>query len=537
MKFANGDFEKITTWKPGLGWDIAMEEMRRRKEIAKLMGGKERVDRHHSQGKLTIRERVDRLVDKDTFWEAGPMMGKGKYDENGDLIGFTPAAYVEGFAEIDGRMVTVGGNDFTIAGGSPPGIEKHSPYFMMPMSYQYGIPCIHLSDGAGASAAAYEEANRMFLYPAGQWWWDTQLLGWVPVAAAVLGSCAGHVAARTVLSHFSVMVKDIGQIFPAGPPVVARALSEDIEKDALGGTKMHTRETGVVDNEAEDEDDAFQQIRDFLSYMPDNAREIPAHKEMGDDPNRLLTDIMEIVPIDRRKPYNMYKVIERLVDKGKYFEMRKYFGRAVITVFARMDGYAVGIIASNPWVNGGAIDGKSAQKFARFCDLCSLFNIPAVILSDVPGFMIGSVAEKEATMRWGMVALQAAQEASVPKVAIVMRKDYGMGGATTSSMDSFLGLDLRLGWPSGEWGAIPIEGGVAAAYRRDIESAPDPEARRHELENQLVGVRSPFRAAEAGDCIDIIDPRETRQIICRFIKAMQPALKRNAEGPKRSVRP
>jgi len=171
MKFANEDFEKVTTWKPGLDWDVAMEEMRRRKEIAKLMGGKERVERHHNQGKLTIRERIDRLVDRDTFWEAGPMMGKGKYDENGDLIGFTPAAYVEGCAEVDGRLVTVGGNDFTIAGGSPAGIDKHSPYFMMPMSYQYGIPCIHLSDGAGASAAAYEEANRMFLYPAGQWWW------------------------------------------------------------------------------------------------------------------------------------------------------------------------------------------------------------------------------------------------------------------------------------------------------------------------------------------------------------------------------
>jgi len=537
MHFSIEDFSKITTWKPGLDWDVAMEEMRRRKEIAKLMGGKERVERHHNQGKLTIRERIDRLVDRDTFWEAGPMMGKGKYDENGDLIGFTPAAYVEGCAEIDGRLVTVGGNDFTIAGGSPAGIDKHSPYFMMPMSYQYGIPCINLSDGAGASAAAYEEANRMFLYPAGQWWWDTQLLKRVPVLSAVLGSCAGHVAARTVLCHFSVIVKGIGQIFPAGPPVVARALSEEIEKDELGGARMHARETGVIDNEAEDEDDAFQQMKDFLSYMPDNAWQVSERRDMGDDPNRLMEDIMDIVPINRKKPYDMYKVIGRLVDNGKYFEMRRYFGRAVITVFARMDGYVVGIIASNPWVNGGAIDGKSAQKYARFCDLCSLFNIPAIVLSDIPGFMIGSEAEKEATMRWGMVALQAAQEATVPKVAIAMRKDYGMGGQATSSMDSFLGLDLRLGWPSGEWGAIPIEGGVAAAYRRDIESAADPEARRHELENQLVGVRSPFRAAEGGDCMDIIDPRETRLIICKFIKAMQPALKRCAEGPKRSVRP
>jgi acetyl-CoA carboxylase carboxyltransferase component len=537
MKFANEDFEKVTTWKPGLGWDMAIAELERRREIGRMMGGRERVKRHHEQGKLTIRERIDRLVDPGTFWEAGSLMGKGKYGENGDMTGFTPAAYVQGMADIDGRTVSVGGNDFTIAGGSPAGIEKHASFFMMPMSYQYGIPCVHLSDGAGASAAEYEEANRMFLYPGGQWWWDTQLLKWVPVAAAVLGSCAGHVAGRTVLSHFSVMAKNIGQIFPAGPPVVARALSEEIEKDMLGGAKMHARETGVIDNEAEDEDDCFQQIRDFLSYMPDNAREVPPRKDMGDDPSRPLEDIMDIVPIDRRKPYNMYKVMERLVDRGKYFEMRRYFGRAVITAFARMDGYAVGIIASNPMFNGGSIDGKSAQKFARFCDLCSLFNLPAIVLADVPGFMIGSVAEKEATMRWGMVAVQAAHEATVPKVQLAMRKNYGVGGDAMSSMDSYLALDLRLGWPSGEWGAIPVEGGVAAAYRREIESAPDPEAKRRELESKLVGIRSPFRAAEGGDCIDIIDPRDSRKVICRFLKAMQPALKRCAEGPKRSVRP
>ncbi len=531
------DFEKITTWKPGLEWEVALEEMRRRKEEVQKLGGKERVAFHHEHGKLTIRERIELLVDKDTFFEVGSMMSKSQYDENGNIVAITPAAFVEGLAEIDGRPVTLGGEDFTISGGSPAGIHKSANFFMQPMSYQYGLPLVQLCDGAGASAASYEEQGRMFL-PSGTtlWWWDVQLLNKVPVVSAVMGSCAGHVAARAVLSHFSIMVRGTGQIFPAGPPVVSRALSEDIHKDDLGGTAMHARETGVVDNEAEDETDCFRQIREFLSYMPNNIWEVTPRMDLGDDPNRREEELLGIVPIERVKPYDMYRLISLLVDKGRFFEIRKYYGRSIITGFARMDGYAVGIVASNPKVLAGAIDGKAAQKMARFIDLCNLFNIPVIILGDVPGFMIGSVSEKEGTMRYGMNAVMAAQEATVPKVHIALRKSYGMGGDALSSVGGMLSLNLRFGWPSGEWGAIPIEGGVAAAYRRDIANSPDPEARRRELEDRLLKLRSPFRAAETGDVIDIIDPRDTRPIICRFIRTAQPALKRNT-GPKRSVRP
>ena len=537
MKYGD-EFEKVITYKPGMEWEVAIQEMRRRKEVARQMGGKERVARHHDQGKLTIYERIEKLVDKGTFFEVGPLMGRGKYDENGDMVAFTPAAFATGLAEIDGRLVTVGGEDFTLSGGSPAGLHKDCTFFMKPMSLQYGIPCVQLHDGAGASAAGYEEAGRMMLPPGQQYWWmDIQLLHRAPVVSAVLGSCAGHVAGRAVLSHFSVMVKETGQIFPAGPPVVSRALHEDIAKDDLGGTRMHTRETGVIDNEAEDEEDCFRQIRKFLSYMPDNVYEVTPRQDMGDDPNRREEELLGILPTERKRPYDMYKLIRLLVDRGEFFEMRRYYGRALITAFARMDGYVVGILASNPMVNAGAIDGKGAQKMARFIDLCNCFNIPVVLIPDVPGFMIGVEAERGATMRYGMAAVMAAQEASVPKVQINIRKSYGMGGDAFSSVGGTTSaLNLRFGWPSGEWGAIPIEGGVAAAYRRDIESSPDPEARRKELEEKLTSLRSPFRAAETGDVIDIIDPRDTRPIICKFVRAAQPYLKRNA-GPKRSVRP
>jgi acetyl-CoA carboxylase carboxyltransferase component len=531
------EFRKIATWKPGMGWEAAIGELEKRREVAKRMGGKERIARHHSQGKLTIRERIEKLADQGTFLEVGSLMGKGQYDGEGNLTGFTPAAFVLGLAEIDGRLVTVGGEDFTISGGSPAGIHKDARFFTQPMSQQYGIPLIQLCDGAGASAASYEDRGRMFLPPGTTLWWgDVQLLQKVPVISAVMGSCAGHVAARAVLSHFSIMVKGSGQIFPAGPPVVSRALSKEIAKDDLGGTRIHTRESGVIDNEAADEEDCFRQIREFLSYMPDNVYEVPARKETGDDPNRRAEELLRIVPMDRKKAYDMVKVISLLVDRGEFFELRKHYGASLITVLARMDGYVVGILASNPMKLAGALEGKSSQKMERFIDICNCFNIPVILLVDVPGFMIGEESERGGTLRYGMAAVMAAQEATVPKVHIAVRKSYGMGGDAFSSVGGMMSLNLRFGWPSGEWGAIPVEGGVAAAYRREIESSPDPEARRRELEERLIGVRSPFRAAEAGDVIDIIDPRDTRSIICKFIKAAQPYLKRNA-GPKRSVRP
>ncbi len=529
-------FNKITTWKPGMEWAVAIEELRQRKEAVKQMGGTERIDRQHKEGKLTIRERIEALVDRDTFFEVGTTMGRSTYDENGDIVDFTPAAFVEGLAEIDGRLVAVGGEDFTISGGSPVGIHKDEVFFMHPMVLQYGIPLVQLKDGAGANAASSEGTGHTPL-PNGMFWGtDVKVLHEVPVVCAIVGPTAGHVAGRSVFSHFSIMVQKTGQIFPSGPPVVARALNEDIHKNDLGGSKIHTRESGVIDNEAEDEEDCFDQIRRFLSYMPNNVHEIPPHKDMGDDPNRREEELLEIVPINRKKPYDMYRVIRLLVDKGEFFEMRKYFGRSTITAFARMDGYVVGIIASNPKFLAGAVDAKAAQKIARFVDLCNFFSIPALLLEDTPGLMIGPEAERQGTMRFGVNALMAVQEATVPKVHLAMRKAYGVGNDVFSGVGGPNALNLRFGWPSGEWGAIPIEGGVAAAYKRVIQSAPDPEAKRKELEDRLIAMRSPFRAGEAGDVIDMIDPRDSRPIICRFIKAAQPYLKRNA-GPKRSVRP
>ena len=516
-------------------WSDAVDEIERRRELAARMGGEERVARQRAQGKLTIRERIDRFVDPGSFFEIGGMAGTGDYDADGRLKDFIPAGYVLGLGAVDGREVCVGGEDFTVRGGSGGG-GKGPGRWLQPAALQRRIPLVQFADGAGASARSYDDAGRMHLPDGNQWARDAELLSKVPVCSAIVGPSAGHVAGRAVLSHFSVMVRGQGQVFAAGPPVVKRAIGEDLTKEELGGVGVHVRSSGVVDNEAEDEDDAFRQIRAFLSYMPRNVWEMPPRVPTGDPADRREESLLSIVPRDRTRWYDMRELIELVVDNGELFEMRRSFGRSLITAFARFDGYPVGIIANDPKVYAGAMTADSADKQTHFVDLCNTFSIPVVLFVDVPGFMIGSRSEREGVMRAGMRAVVAGASASIPSVAIQIRKSYGMAGDAAACLGGPEALKMRFGWPSGEWGSIPIEGGVAAAYRREIENAADPEARRAEIEERLLQGRSPFKVAEAFEILDIIDPRETRSIICRFIAGAQETLRRNL-GPKGPVRP
>jgi acetyl-CoA carboxylase carboxyltransferase component len=333
------------------------------------------------------------------------------------------------------------------------------------------------------------------------------------------------------------MIKGQSQIFPSGPPVVERAIGETLNKEELGGWQMHVVESGQIDNVADTEDEALEQIRTFLSYLPDTTNDVAPRVETGDSPNRRPEELLTIIPENRRRGYKMRDLIELTVDDGKFFEMRRHYAGAVITGFARFDGYSCGIIASDPMSKAGAMDGNGADKYAHFVDLCDAFNLPVVIFMDMPGFMLGSHAERIATMRRGARALIASAEAKVPKVQFMVRKSYGVAADAPNSIGLPGGLNLRYGWPSGEWGGIPIEGGVAAAYKREILAADDPEAHRTEIEERLLRLRSPVKAAHKGDVVDLIDPRDTRALACRFVKLAQPALKKLAQRDKRAVRP
>jgi acetyl-CoA carboxylase carboxyltransferase component len=518
-------------------WERAIEDIAYIGDLAKEMGGPERTERQHKGGRYTIRERIKKMVDPGSFIEAGPMVGAAEYDDEGNLQSFSPGGYVMGLAEIDGRPVAIGGDDFTISGGSPHNVHKHPRQFTQPLAIQYGIPYIQLVEGVGHSSKRDEASGHMGL-PSGELWWrGVELLRRVPVVAGIMGSVAGAPAAFALMSHFTVMVKGQSQIFPSGPPVVRRAIGEKFDKEALGGAQMHVHESGQVDNEAESEEEAFEQIRQFLSYLPNTTNDVAPRVETGDPPERRPEELLNIIPPNRRRGYDPRKLIKLVVDNGEFFEMRRHWGRALITGFARLDGYSVGVIGSDPFQLAGAMDGDAADKYAHFVDLCDAFNLPVVIFLDMPGFMLGSHAERKATMRRGIRALIASAEAEVPKVEFNVRKAYGVASDAPHSIGHPNGLNLRFGWPAGEWGGIPIEGGVAAAYRREIEAAPDPEAHREIIEARLLRLRSPFRAAHQGDIVDLIDPRDTRYLACRFVKLAQPMLAKLARRHKRAVRP
>jgi len=511
-------------------WSAEVDELRFRRQQALALGGAEAVARHHERGRLTIRERVSRLVDKDSFQEVGTLTGQGKYD-GARLTAVQPAPYVMGLASIDGRPVAVGGEDFTIRGGSSwSGDRKKGGQggFIEDLAASYRIPLVNLIDGAGGSVTSINKRGHAIFPGVHGFERSVELLGKVPVVSAVLGTAAGGPAGRAILSHWSVMVDGTSQVFAAGPPVVERSLGQKITKEELGGPEIAVDHAGTIDNRVATEDECFAEVRRFLSYMPSNVWEQPPALAATDPADRCDDELLRVVPKDRRKPYNMRRLIGHIVDKGSLFEIQPTYGKALITALARMNGKVVGIVANNPMVYGGAMDVKAARKQIHFVELCDCFHIPLVFLVDVPGFMVGRDAEANATLREGMRAVYVGLQATVPTYTVVIRKCYGMAGMGTTEKN---GLEFKIAWPSAEWGSLPIEGGVAAAFRREIASAPDARARERELEAELRAMASPFRTAEAFGVEEIVDPRETRPYLCRFIDAAQARI-RTTLGPK-----
>jgi acetyl-CoA carboxylase carboxyltransferase component len=378
------------------------------------------------------------------------------------------------------------------------------------------VPMIRLIDGTGGSVRTLEQIGRTYVPDNPGIVTMGRLLGKVPVVSAVMGSVAGLPAAKAVMAHWTIMVKDTSQLFVAGPPVVQRGLGEQVTKEELGGYQVHAYKSGVADNVAEDEADCFRQIRRFLSYLPPHVWQVPPRVEPADDPDRREDALLSVIPRNRRRPYNARKIIDLVVDRGSFFELTPFYGRSLITGLARVNGYAVGVMINDPMHLGGSLDATASEKLMRFVDLCDTFHLPVINFVDQPGFMVGTAAEAEGTIRKGVRALCAVEESTVPWLAVIIRKCYGVAGGAHGRQGS---LNLRYAWPSAEWGSLPVEGGVAAAYRREIEAAPDPEAKRREIEERLIGLRSPFRTAEAFGVEEIIDPRETRPLLCRWVEA------------------
>ncbi|HET9580966.1 MAG TPA: carboxyl transferase domain-containing protein [Usitatibacter sp.] len=503
-----------------MSWKPEAEEIAARRAFADGLGGAEAVGKHHGQGRLTVRERIEGLCDAGSFREVGGLAGKATYAD-GKLVKVVPAPYVMGLAAIEGRPVAVGGEDFTVRGGTSWGSDRRKGGqggFVEDLAHEYRIPLVNLIDGAGGTVTSAMRRGYTVFPGVHGFERSVELMSEVPVVCAVMGTAAGGPAGRAILAHWSVMVKGTSQVFAAGPPVVERSLGQKIDKEALGGSAVAVDMAGTIDNSAGSEAECFAMIRRYLGYMPQNVWQLPPVVDTGDDPNRREEALLSIVPRERRQPYNMRKVVAMIADRDSLFEIQPTFGRALITTLARMNGKVVGIIANNPMVNGGAMDVKAARKQTHFITLCDTFHIPIVFLVDVPGFMVGLQAEQAATLREGMRSVYTALQATVPMLTVVIRKCYGMAGMAATDKN---GLDFKIAWPSAEWGSLPVEGGAAAAFRREIEGAPDPKQRLAEIEKELRALASPLLTAEAFAVEDVIDPRETRPYLCRFIDAMQ----------------
>ena len=512
-------------------WEPEVEEITRRRQIAYALGGEEAITRRHAAGHRTIRERIATLLDSGSFRELGVLSAATEYDEEGKLKVITPSNSVLGTGLVGGRPVVVGGEDFTIRGGASDGGGSAKMYYMEHLARQQRVPLIRLMEGAGGSVRTNvrHHSGRSMQEPESHTWGD--LLGTVPVVAAAMGSVAGIAAARMALAHFSIMLKD-AVIFAGGPPVVERALGEVVTKEELGGYQVHAHRSGLVDNVAEDEEDCTNQITTFLSYLPSNVWEQPARCPAADDPHRCDEALLSLIPRSRRRTYDARKLIRHVVDLGSFFELTPSYGQSLITGLARVDGYPVGVLANNPNHVGGAMDGPAADKLTRFADLCDTFHLPVVSFEDEPGYMVGVAAETSGTLRRGVRALCAVKQSTVPWINFIVRRAYGVAAGAHVNPTA-----LTYAWPSGEWGSIPVEGGVAAAYRREIAAAPDPEQRRRELEALHERDRTPFPRAEAFGLHDLIDPRETRPIVVDFVRTAQVAI-RTALGPKsRLMRP
>ena len=519
-----------------MNWKPELDELARREAFAREMGGVDKVKRQHDQGRLTVRERIDKLVDRNSFHEIGAVSGIGEYDSSGELKNMTPANCVFGRARVDGRTLVVVGDDFTVRGGSADASISAKPLMAEEMAHDLRLPIVRIIEGSGGGGSVKTiETKGAANLPGGiggtRWYrFTTETLSRVPVVALGLGSVAGLGAARLAASHYSIMTRK-SAMFVAGPPVV-KALGQDLSKEELGGADIQTR-AGAVDHAVETEEEAFACARRFLSYLPSSVYELPPTLPCTDNPERSEEALLNAVPRNRKQVYKMRPIVESVMDKGSFFEVAKNFGKPVIVGLARLEGRAVMVLASDSFHYGGSWTADACQKVVRWVDFAETFHLPVVYLMDCPGFMVGLDAEKAATIRHGVRAMAAVNQTTVPWCTVILRNAFGVAGVVHQPADRF---SIRYAWPSAYWGSLPLEGGIEAAYRADIDAADDKAAKLKEIEERLNKLRSPFRSAEKFWVEEIIDPRKTRSLLCEFARLAEP-LRKPGPPENMTIRP
>ena len=504
-----------------------VRELEWRKAEAREMGGADRLAKQKAAGKLSCRERVNLLFDPGTFVETGVLaVHMGASTMRGKEA---PAdGVVTGFGKIDGRYVGVAANDFTVMAGTLGHNGEVKITRIRELCLKERIPIVWLVDSAGAriqEAAGTQFAGTGYLFRE-----QIVMSGVVPQVAAMVGPGAAGTAYIPGLADFVPMVKGIGSMALAGPPLVKAAVGEDISEQDLGGSAIHCRESGVGHLEVETDEACILAVREYLSFFPQHSGEKPPIVPCDDPIDRKEESLLEVVPEDVRYGFDMHDVIKRIVDKGRFFEIQPDFGKAILTGLARFGGRSCGILASNSKHGGGALDNDCADKAAHFVTLCDAFNIPLLFLQDVPGFWVGSRVEKAGIIRHGAKMLYAVASATVPKITVIIRKVYGAGYYVMNGRA--YEPDLIVAWPTAEISLMGAEGAVNIIFRKQIEAAEDPAKARKDLVAQFKQYIDPYIAAGNALVDDVIDPRETRPIICR---ALELSWNKHVERPHRKT--
>ena len=487
---------------------------RRQKNLA--MGGKDKIAKQHERGKLTVRERIDLLFDRDTFVEFGLLAQQqavrgGEPDADG-----TPAdGVVTGHGEVEGREVWVIAYDFTVMAGSMGAVgEQFKAARVRELALRYRRPIVWLLDSAGARI---QEAAGSTFAGTGYLFHDQVVMsGVIPQVAAMLGPCSAGTAYIPGLADFVPMVKDTSSMSLGGARLVKAATGEQVTDHDMGGSQVHCYESGVGDNEVADDHECITAVRNFLSYLPSSNADEPPFRATDDDPDRAVDGLDKIVPTNPRAAYDVKRVIKAVFDRDSWFEIKPAWAKNIVVGFARAGGHAVGVVANQPMQKGGSLDSDSADKAARFIRMCDAFNVPLVYLMDVPGFIVGSQVEKEGIIRHGAKMLYATAEATVPKVTVIMRKAYGAGYYVMCGRG--YQPDLIVAWPLAEISVMGPEGAVNIIFNKQIEASANPEETRGQLIETIRSQINPYLAAGWAMIDDVIDPAETRRVIIRGIE-------------------
>jgi len=500
-----------------LGTEARIEMLRRLRDEALHAGSERAIARQHEQGKLTARERIDKLVDKGTFQEVDMMVrhqarGFGIEDKRppGDAV-------VTGFGTVDGRTVFVFAEDFTVFGGSLGAAVADKICKMMDMALKMGAPIIGLKDSGGAriqeGVAALDGYGRIFER-------NVRASGVIPQISVIMGPCAGGAVYSPAMTDFIFQVDGTSHMFITGPDVIKTVTGEDVSFEELGGAFTHASKSGVTHFVMPDGETALETVRYLLSFLPQNNMEIPPYFAPTDSRDRMDDSLDRIIPDSANQPYDMVELISTVVDDGEFFQIHEHFAKNILVGFARLDGHSVGIVANQPAVLAGTLDIEASEKAARFVRLCDAFNIPIVTFVDVPGFLPGVSQEHHGIIRHGAKLLYAYCEATVPRVSVITRKAYG--GAYLVMNARGIRADLVYAWPSAEIAVMGAQGAVNVVFRREIAESDDVEQRRSELiadyETQF---NNPYRAAELGLVDEVIEPRETRAKLIRALDMLR----------------